>query len=827
MNKKLELNKNWKFSLSRKGNFPSQLTNKEIKKNQLLPASFPGTIHTDLFKNKIIDDPYYSDNELRLNWITQCDWVYQTEFNFNKKADSNVDLIFEGLDTICDIYLNNKKLGSTDNMFLTYKYNVKDILKSKNVLKIVIKSPIKYSISQEKKFGKLPVALNSSRVYIRKAQYSFGWDWGPSFPTSGIWRKVYLLKWKDVKIENITFNTKKIHKTYAEVDAEVELNVLSKKNLLLQVSISNGNLIQVNTIKISLLNKYKTKFRIDNPKLWWPNGEGEQNLYQLDVKILDGDKIIDRVNKNVGIRTIKLITKEKGKQTFKLKINDKDIYAKGVNWIPSDSFLPRVSTEKYSKLLSLAKDANVNIVRVWGGGVYEDNQFYNLCDQLGLLVWQDFMFACASYPEHPDFIENIKEEVKQNVLRIQHHACLAIWCGNNENEWIWTQEQSSSYKAMPGYNIFHKVIPELLKKIDPIHAYWPSTPFGFDDDPNSFTSGNTHQWGIWSRWIDYDEVLNDNSLFVTEFGFQGPANKNTLEKYIAKKDRYITSEIFEHHNKQVEGPERVLKFLATHLPIRTSWDDYLYLTQLNQGLALKTCLEYWRTNGRTNGSIIWQINDSWPVVSWSIIDYEMRPKLSYYFVKRSFAKQVIYFIDTKDKIEIYFLNHDKGLIKGKLRLTMIDGKTGEIKNDGFFEINVDKKDKAKIFSINKKDLALINGWILTAVISDNSGKNICRNYYLIKKWKHIILSNPRLNFRISKKRNSLLIKTDKPTFFVHIYHPEFTFSDQGFFILPDEDLEVLIYEKQVNKIKIEDFKFYHLNDYLYNMKYQNAIKELK
>lgn len=816
MNYKTELSKNWKFSLSGNNILPLQLKKKGIKNNQLLPATVPGTIHTDLINNKLIDDPYFSDNEVTMNWISECDWVYQTEFNFKKKSDSDIDLIFEGLDTICDIYLNNKKLGSTDNMFLTYKYNVKNILKNKNLLKVVIKSPVKYSLKQEEKFGKIPVALNSSRVYIRKAQYSFGWDWGPSFPTSGIWRNVYLEEWNEAKIENVTFNTNKIEKNFAEVEIGVNLNLQNHSNLLLEISISNDTFSKVNVLKIISSNNYKSKFRITNPKLWWPNGEGEQNLYQLDIKIIKDGNVIDVISKNVGIRTIKLVTKENSKQTFKLNINNKDIYAKGVNWIPSDSFLPRVSNNKYSELLSLAKNANINIVRVWGGGVYEDNKFYELCDQLGLLVWQDFMFACASYPEHSDFIENVKEEVRQNVLRIQHHSCLAIWCGNNENEWIWTQEQKSSYKEMPGYNIYHKIIPTLLSEIDPGRSYWPSTPFGFDVDPNSFTSGNTHQWNIWSKWIDYDEVKYDESLFVTEFGFQGPANKSTLEKYIPVKDRFITSEIFEHHNKQVEGPERVLKFLANHFPVKTEWDNYLYLTQLNQGLALKTCLEHWRTNGRTNGSIIWQINDSWPVVSWSIIDYEQQPKLSYYFVKKSFAEQMIYFIDNKKQIEVHLLNQNKELIKGRLRLNIIDGASGEIIKERFDEVNINKKDKEKIASLNKTDLPVNSKGIITAILFDESGKSICRNFYLVKKWKHITLSNPKLNLKLikHKDKSSLLLKTNKATFFVSIYHPALTLSDQGFFILPDEEINVEINEKEIKKINKGKFKINHLNSYL-------------
>ena len=406
-------------------------------------------------------------------------------------------------------------------------------------------------------------------------------------------------------------------------------------------------------IPIQRSNIYKISFRIKDPKLWWPNGEGEQNLYLLNVKIVDDNNfVLDEVVKNVGIRKIELVLKDKNKSTFKFRINHKDIFCKGVNWIPADSFLPRVAHKKYSDLLSYAKQANINMVRVWGGGTYESDEFYNLCDEMGLLVWQDFMFACGSYPENDDFLANVKEEVTQNVLRLQHHACLALWCGNNENEWIWFQEQKSSYKKMPGYKIFHRVIPKILKKIDHDRPYWPSSPFGNDDDPNSYNSGNTHQWNIWSKWIDYKTVKNDRSLFVTEFGFQGPANKDTFKKYLPKKNRNISDKIFEHHNKQIEGPERIIKFLSSHLPIKTGWDDYLYLTQLNQAFALKTCLEYWRTNGRTNGSIIWQLNDCWPVTSWSIIDSDINPKIAYYFVKNTFALQLLYFKDEGSKIKV-------------------------------------------------------------------------------------------------------------------------------------------------------------------------------
>lgn len=814
-----ELNKNWTFSLAKSSFSVNGITNKKLNSGKQFAASVPGTIHTDLLNNKLIDDPFYSDNELKMEWISECDWIYQTRFDYNGSAINNLDLVFEGLDTVCEIYLNEIKLGKTDNMFLTYSYNVKNILKRKdNLLKVIIKSPVKYANQREKKYGKLPVALNSSRVYIRKAQYSFGWDWGPSFPTSGIWRKVYLQERPVVKIDSLVFNTKKISKNFAEVEVAASINSVASNNIWLFVSLSEEKNVYEHKILIQRSKNHKITFKIKNPKLWWPNGEGEQSLYSLHVKIVDNKNVlIDEVKRKVGIRTVELILKAKGVSTFIFRINGKGIYCKGVNWIPADSFLPRVTTKKYSDLLSLAKQANVNMVRVWGGGIYENDEFYNLCDELGLLVWQDFMFACGAYPENDEFISNVSEEATQNVLRLQYHACLALWCGNNENEWIWFQEQKKSYKKMPGYKIFHNILPKLLKKIDPQRPYWESSPFGNDDDPNSFENGNTHQWNIWSKWIDYDEVKNDRSLFVTEFGFQGPANKDTFEKYLPQENRSIHDKIFEHHNKQVEGPERIIKFLSGHLPVKTEWNDYLYLAQLNQAFALKTCLEYWRTNGRTNGSIIWQLNDCWPVTSWSLIDSEINPKLAYYFVKNAFAPQLLYFKDEGSKIKIILLNQNKNKINGRLRMTVVNSASGEILKDSSVKMNIANKRLIEINSVFRNNLPHDGNWILTAVLYDESGEIICRNYYLTKPWKHVKLKNSELKLKTFADDNctELILESSDPVFFVDLYHPHLTFSDRGFFILPGERIKVKIIGEQNKPFKVEEIKIYSLNSYLH------------
>ncbi|MCK9212221.1 MAG: hypothetical protein M0P61_15380 [Ignavibacteriaceae bacterium] len=816
---KHELNKNWTFSLAESSHSFVSITNKKLKSGKQFAAAVPGTIHTDLLNNKLIDDPFYSDNELKMDWITECDWIYQTKFDFSSDTKNNVILVFEGIDTISEIYLNNRKLDSTNNMFLTYSYNVKNILKSTdNTLKVVLKSPVQYALQQEKKYGKLPVALNSSRVYIRKAQYSFGWDWGPSFPTSGIWRKVYLQEQPDVKIDSLVFNTKKISKNFAEVEVVVRVDSFPSKNISLLVSLSDGNSIYEKKVPVQHTNECRITFKIKDSKLWWPNGEGDQHLYLLQAKIVDDNNaILDVAQKKVGIRTIELILKDKEESTFIFRINNRDIYCKGVNWIPADSFLPRVTDEKYSDLLSMVKQANINMVRVWGGGIYENDEFYNLCDELGLLVWQDFMFACGAYPEHDEFISNVSKEVTQNVLRLQHHACLAIWGGNNENEWIWFQEQNSSYKKMPGYKIFHSILPKLLKKIDPERPYWPSSPFGNDEDPNSFESGNTHQWNIWSKWIDYENVKDDKSLFVTEFGFQGPANKDTFEKYLPIENRSISDKIFEHHNKQIEGSERIIKFLSTHLPVNTEWDDYMYLTQLNQAFALKKCLEYWRTNGRTNGSIIWQLNDCWPVTSWSIVDSEIKPKLAYHFVKNAFASQLLYFKDEESKIKIVLLNQNKNKISGRLRLTVVNSASGEIINDSSVKVNITNKELIEINSVFRKNLPEDESWVLTAVLYDESNQPVCRNYYLTKPWKHVKLKNSKLNLKTFAGDNctELILESSDPVFFVDLYHPHLTFSDRGFYILPGEQINVKINGEQNKPFKVKDIKINTLNAYLH------------
>lgn len=810
---KINLNQNWKFSISEKSReiekFPAGL----IESGKWFDADVPGTIHTDLLNNKLIDDPYYADNESKLNWVAEQDWIYKTEFSIDTEKNINYYLVLNGIDTIADVYLNDKKILSCNNMFLKYEIQVnKYLLRDKNELKIYFHSPVYYAEGEEKKYGKLPVELNSYRAYIRKAQYSFGWDWGPSFPTSGIWRDVYIEKRTAAKIGSIRFDTVKITSAKAKVKITVDINCESKqKHKLLLTLADEKKEIKVNDSGINEID-----LSIKNPKPWFPNGEGEPYLYELDLTLYNNNGAeVDNCKKRVGIRTIDLIKRESKENTFKLRINGRDIFAKGVNWIPADSFLPRVDNEKYKQLLTLAKDANMNIVRVWGGGVYESDYFYELCDELGLLVWQDFMFACGSYPEQKEFVNNVKEEVEQNVKRLQHHPSIALWCGNNENEWIWFQKYSTDYTEMPGYKIYHKVIPDILDEFDAQRPYHPSSPFGDDEDPNSFNSGNTHQWKIWSMWVDYPQVVNDKSLFVTEFGFQGPANKDTLEKVIPKGNRKTHDHIFEFHNKQVEGPERIWRFLSSHLPTPANWDDYFYLAQLNQAFALKTCLEHWRTNGRTNGSIIWQINDSYPVTSWAIIDYGLLPKLSYHFVKNIFSPQLISFSKKNEIIKVKLQNQSNDEFKGKYRLTVVDTHSGKIIDEQNGKVKVKGGRTDSINEFNENNL-LNSNKIIIVKLYNTSDKLISTNYYHQKPWKHYQIAESNISLKLveNKNKKKIFVSSDKPSYFVDLYADGVEFSNRGFTILPNEEIiiDIMNIKKQFD---FNDIKIFSLNNYLH------------
>ena len=817
MSKKFYLHDNWSVKLA--SNIPAETAAPRKKLKNRIAAEVPGTVHTDLLNAGIIDNPYKERNEFNYGWIAECSWTYRTEFNCPADLNRNalIKLIFEGIDTVADIFLNHKLIGRTDNMFVRYEFNVDQVLNSeKNILELRFESPLAAAVKKEEKYGRLSPAKDSFRVHLRKAQYSFGWDWGPSYPTAGIWRPVYLTAVDNAVIRSVQFAAEKLTRGKARVKIGFEADLFTREQVKAEIYLNRENTSYHKEITVVKNKKHNVSFEIENPALWWPNGSGEQNLYDLSIRLMGtSGNILDETKRKVGIRKIELELKDKEKPVFRFRVNNKVIYMKGMNWIPADSFLPRVNEKKYNELLTLAADANANMIRVWGGGIYEDDTFYEVCDKLGLLVWQDFMFACENYPEYDDFLKSVTEEVSQNVERLRTHPSIALWCGNNENEWIWHRTLSGPYKEMPGYKIFHKIIPALMKSLDPVTPYWPTSPFGTDEDPNSQTSGNRHQWDIWSNWINYSHVQNDDSLFVTEFGFQGPACTDTFNKILPAAKRKIQSPGFEYYNKQVEGPERVIRFLAAHLPIRTEWEDFIYLAQLNQGLALKRCLEHWRANRKvTNGSIIWQLNDCWPVTSWSLIDSSNIPKMAYYFVKDAFSDAVIHFSNSGSLLKIMVLNEGESR-QLTLETLMIDTLNGKIIHNKSKKISAVKGKYIEADKLNSAKDSGIENRVFVATLYNENRDLIHRSFYADKEWKHICLPVPDIKFTLSEgsSKGAVTLTSARPAFFVDVYHPGVTLSGRGFILLPGEKKELKII-KGNKRISRENIRIFSLNNYL-------------
>lgn len=444
---------------------------KNAKENKWLNASVPGTVHLDLMNNKIIPDPFKDENEKKVQWIENDDWDYQTTFNVssNELKNQNIELVFEGLDTFSEIYLNGKLLQVTDNMFRQWTISVKQYLKTgENILQVKFKSAVNFGKELAKKVSfTIP---ESPRSLIRKAQYQFGWDWGPRLVTAGIWKEVKLNFWNQAKLQNITIEQKNLTSKKAELNIKAE--ILADENGKYSISVNNK------ILDIALktgLNTIAIPYQIQNPKFWQPNGWGNPNLYDVKITLQKDKKNIDEKSEKIGLRTVELIQEKEVKgKSFYFKVNGKPMYAKGTNWIPGDSFSPRITKEKYQKLIKDCKEANMNMIRVWGGGIYEDDEFYKACDENGILVWQDFMFAGSFYPADENFQKNVEREVKDQVERLQNHPSLALWCGNNEiNEAIvnWGYQKQFKYtkedslQVWKDYKtIFHEVIPNAIKK---------------------------------------------------------------------------------------------------------------------------------------------------------------------------------------------------------------------------------------------------------------------------------------------------------------------------------------------------------------------------
>ena len=620
---KQTLNNSWKFQ--------------NPQNQKWYAATIPGSIHTDLLKNNIIPDPFFRSNESKLQWITERQWIYRLYFQpekeiFNKK---NKTLFFAGIDTYADIYLNEEKILSTNNMFHPWEKEVSKYLNSgTNEIKIIFRPPIEevLPLMKQRDF-KLPAdndQAGGTSPYTRKAPYHYGWDWGPCFITSGIWKQVYLTSWDFwyVQHSSIINTMVKSHAAQLSLDLEIFSEINDKVNILVEEPKSETYL----TIPIKLTkgeNFFRENLLIKNPDLWWPSGHGRQPLYKFNIS-LKSIRNYFQFSKRIGIRKvyIKRQKDEKG-QSFEVHVNGKPIFSKGANWIPADSFTTRLNKKDYANLITSARDANMNMLRVWGGGIYEPDIFYELCDEMGIMVWQDFMFACSMYPANQEFLDSVRNEAKYQVNRLKSHPSIVLWCGNNEiaiawQGWGWKEKLPSS--VWDDYaKIFHQVLPEVCQNLDSERFYWPSSP-GYStkmlETNQIYGSGDNHYWGVWHGGEGFDAFEKNIGRFMSEYGMQSFPEMGTIMKFAEEKDLDINSKVMKARQKASLGTGNLVKYIEDYFSTQIHFRSIVVLSQIMQAFAIKTAVEiHRRSMPFCMGTLYWQFNDCWPAISWSSIDY--------------------------------------------------------------------------------------------------------------------------------------------------------------------------------------------------------------
>lgn len=611
------------------------------------PATVPGCVQLDLLALGEVPDPFFRMNEVEMHGLEDRDWEYRTSFApTSQELDSDaIVLVFEGIDTYADIYLNDLYLGSTANMFVPHRLDITGVVRrGRNELLVRMPSITRTARAIERDSPlTLRTSTESARPYVRKAQYGFGWDWGPRIVQTGIWRPVRLEIVREARVVDPYAYTASLDGTRATVHIQANVDDWTEEPLVAEVTLRLGER-EVASQSVPVRPRrdipgFEARLTVEDAQLWWPNGLGAQPLYTATVVLLSEGEPLDELSFRFGIRTVELLRERDAEgETFILAINGVRVFAKGANWIPADSLLPRLTRDDYYALVRLAADAHMNMLRIWGGGIYEDPAFYEACDEMGVMVWQDFMYSCAQYPDELEwFREQATDEAEDVVLALRNHPSIVLWCGNNENNWGFDEWWDSGVPRYLGNTVYREILPEVCSRIDPSRPYWVSSPYG-GEHPNSMEEGDRHQWTVWSNWRDFDGYLEDTGRFISEFGFQAMPAWRTLLAYTAPEDRHLLSPVMRSHNKMVEGTERLLRFVAGRLGLPRDLKSFVYLTQLNQAEAIRTGVEHWRRRMfRTAGALYWQLNDCWPVASWSALDYYRRKKALYHYSRAFFA----------------------------------------------------------------------------------------------------------------------------------------------------------------------------------------------
>lgn len=719
-----------------------------------LPAQVPGHVHLDLMRAGVISNPFERMNERGVDWVDETDWIYETTFRFDHPVVGKMLLVFDGVDTIAEASLNGAVIAHLDNMFIPHEIDVTQALREgDNKLTVAFSSALK---TGRKRLADWEAAGNPAaaggtdcwgpRSFVRKSQYMYGWDWGPVLRSCGLWRGVRLVNVPVARITDWRYDV-----AFAGSDAEavvtLDATVETASDKPLQFTASVFDAIAwgepmdvdlpepVTALVPHPVDGARTTVRVSipiaKPKRWWPNGvenavDRAPHLYGIDLNLYSGETEVDSVSSRIGLRTVELVQEPdadgKG-SSFKFRVNGVDIFAKGANWIPADSFPSRVQNEpeaavdpyqpfegvddaRVEQLICLARDSGMNMLRVWGGGLYESEHFYELCDEQGIMVWQDFPFACSYYPDIEQYAENSRHEATLAVRRLRNHPSLMLLCGNNENQQMhsdgWCKPAPS---RLIGERLYDEILPQVVAQESPKTPYWPGSPTG-GDNPTSQDYGDRHNWDVWHGRGDWKFYTEDLSRFCSEFGFSSSCGLGAWSEVLAPEDRSPYSPVVRWHDKTRKGYDVYLSMVKLHYPEPLTMEDLVYYTQINQAEALKYGIEHYRRRkGRCWGTLFWQFNDCWPVQSWSIVDSVLDPKAAYFAARSFYAPVLISLVPKDGKCEIHLVNDLLEPTKGRLHVAA-ETFDGERISEETYSVSADPNSAAVVATF---DLAAIAG----------------------------------------------------------------------------------------------------------------------
>jgi beta-mannosidase len=810
---------------------------RQVGKTSWVKATVPSVVQLDLLNAGLIEDPFYGTNEEEIAWIELENWEYQKDFEVSEDLlqQENIELVFEGLDTYAEVLVNGVSLLQSDNMFCTWRVNCKKQLKvGNNRLTVLFKSPIKEKEAAYQNLGyQLPAGNDAGTPkvspFVRKAPYHFGWDWGPRIVTMGIWRPVHLEAYSFSRLQDVYFEQTEISNQKAEITAHIQLDYLHAKEEEIQFIVKNGTkILAKKSIKIAKRTPYfQVNFDINKPELWWCNGLGKPHLYEFTLEVLKGDQILHSLSKKVGLRKIELVqTADAVGTSYYFKLNGRPVFMKGANYIPQDNLLPRVTKKDYQKTIQNVVAANMNMLRVWGGGIYESDYFYEQCDSAGILVWQDFMFACGMYPSDTSFLANVQKEVQQNVRRLRNHACIALWCGNNEmevawNNWGWQTQfgysTQDSTTIIQGYQtIFNKMLPNELEKLKVQQVYVPTSPLSNWGTAENFKHKSMHYWGVWHGREPFENYATNVGRFMSEYGFQSFPSMSTIEHFADSSQWSLDSDVMKHHQKSYIGNGMIEKHLETYYPKPSSFRQFVYLSQLTQAYGISLAIQSHRqSKGYCMGTLYWQLNDCWTGPSWSSVDYLGHWKALHYKVRDLYEDVLIRAKENKDnQLQVDLVSDKMNDLRGSLSIEVLD-----------FEGTVLHSIKEEALSLRSNQQGLHFEYPIASILGKyNSKSTLVRlqfssvdeayeQLYYFEAPKDLHLETPNLETNLTAIEGGYELTLSTNTLIKNLFvqtETEGNWTDNFFDLLPKQTKTIIL--RTDKKISLNDLQFLSIND---------------